>query len=89
METYKGFKINDYVKTTKPVTDEYDHVVPVGTFLKLVAIAPKVRITEGPNNDRLPYFYNAVNLYQDNDYHNRIRADFCTIEKLTINKSCL
>jgi hypothetical protein len=77
------YKVGDIVKTIIPLEDEQANVLPVGTSLRIVAIAPKVFISkiEDGYHDRKKDFFNAVRTEQESDYGLRIRANFCTITK--------
>lgn len=77
-----GFEVGKCYRTNVEVIDEYDVVIPVGTLVRIVAIVPKIRITEIGNEktmDSKQYFYNAVLATQVQDYGNRIRANFVTL----------
>ena len=78
---YKVFKVGCTYILKVNVMDENRKIIPAGTKIRLVAIAPKVRMVTGENKDTSPYFYNAVLASQENDYANRIRENFCTIAK--------
>jgi len=76
----KKYLVGDIVKNIVELQDENNHVIPIGTFLRIVAITPKVRIMKKDEyHDGLPDFFNAVLAEQNDDYKNRIRANFCTI----------
>jgi hypothetical protein len=76
-----GYKINQNVVTRVTLYTENNRPVPKGSLLRIVAIAPKVRIIKRDKlfYDGKAYFFNAVLASQDDDYSNRIRANFCTI----------
>ena len=88
-ESAYGFKIGQIVLTKIDLTNENGVTIPTGTRLRIVAIAPKVRIYTQNNDlygipqrlDSKQYFFNAVLEDQQEDYSNRIRANFCTITK--------
>lgn len=80
-DTYRGYTVGKKYKLTVEVVDENNTIIPAGTIIRLVAIAPKVRMVTGKNKDTWMYFYNAVISTQENDYSNRIRQDFCTIRR--------
>ncbi len=82
--TYKGFTLGKTYHTTVDLLDERNATVSAGTSVRLVAIAPKVCMTKVSaifHTDGLPYFYNAVRADQESDSGNRIRANFCTLQK--------
>lgn len=81
-KTYRGYTIGKKYRLNVPVTDETGQEVPAGTIIRLVSIAPKVRMVTGKNKDTWMYFYNAVRANQADDYNNRIRENFITIKKL-------
>lgn len=78
MSMYR-FKVGKCYQLLVPVFDENDKFYDAGTWVRIVAIAPKVRITSGINKDTKEYFYNAVVASQENDFENRIRENFCTL----------
>lgn len=81
------YSIGDIVKNILPLESENGTSIPPDTHLRIVAIAPKVRMVAKDNyHDNSPYFFNAVLADQTNDYSNRIRANFCTIKKLPLDK---
>lgn len=80
------YSVGDWVETVQPLRDENDVNIPVGSLLRIVAIAPKVRkyptwmLKMRPDLDNKDYFYNAVRIQQESDYGDRIRANFVTIK---------
>lgn len=78
-----GYSVGDIVTSKITLEDEYDNIVPSGSLLRIVAIAPKVRMSSIEDNlhDTKEYFYNAVLASNTSDYP-RIRANFCTIRKV-------
>ena len=83
-----GFKVGQNVKNKVDLFDENENLIMAGTALKIVAIVPKVRMTNpwkiqnAPKyNDNKEYFYNAVLANQESDFGNRIRANFVIIGK--------
>lgn len=77
------YRINQLVTNIVELQDEQAHIIPVNSTLRIVAIAPKVMmIKKDLYHDNLPYFFNAVILSQQDDYSNRIRANFCTIKEI-------
>jgi len=83
MTEYKGYKLGEFVKTKFDLTDENNNPIPAGTLIRLVAIAPKVRMMrKDQTHDGLPYFYNAILASQYGWRGFRIRADFCTIKPI-------
>jgi hypothetical protein len=80
MEKYKKYHIGQIVKNIVPVKRESGQIIKAGTLLRIVSIAPKVRMNKLKDsyNDSLPYFYNAVP--ENESDRNRIREDFCTIK---------
>lgn len=77
-----NYSLGDTVHNIVPLQHEDGTTVPTGTPLRIVAIVPKVVILKRDRyHDRCAYFFNAVPVSQDNDYSNRIRANFCTIKK--------
>jgi hypothetical protein len=82
--TKYGYSIGQIVQTRYNLYDENQNEIPAGTRIRIVAIAPKVRIITGDElHDRREYFYNAILADQtEPDYMNRIRANFCTIRKI-------
>lgn len=80
-EEYRGYKVGKKYSLKVEVKDENNNIIPAGTIIRLVSIAPKVRMTTGENKDSWMYFYNAVISTQDNDYSNRIRENFITIKR--------
>lgn len=82
--TKENYVIGDKVENIVELTiDNLENtIIPVGTTLRIVAIAPKVcMMKKDLYHDGLPNFFNAVIFDQENDYYNRIRANFCTIRK--------
>ncbi len=81
-----GYKVGDVVETVVRLQTEGGVDVSIGSRLRLVAFAPKVRISRKKDHsgfiDGREYFYNAVRESQESDYGNRIRANFCTIRKI-------
>jgi len=80
----KNYKIGDIVTNIIELESECGDLIPIGTQLKIVAIAPKVRMIKKDNiyHDGFDNFYNAILASQtEPDYINRIRYDFCTIKK--------
>lgn len=83
------FSVGEIVVTTIELSTENDILVPAGTEIRIVAIAPKVYklpVIDPREHDTKEYFYNAVLLNQKNDWENRIRAHFVTIRKIKKNK---
>lgn len=93
--TKYNFSVGQIVTNKIPLTDENEVNIPVGSKLRIVAIAPKVFYTKKKaiqeqmviqDNSRLfdnrVYFFNAVRAEQKEDYGNRIRAHFVTIKKV-------
>jgi hypothetical protein len=77
------YKVGDKVRNIVPLENEADEQIPTGTVMRIVAISEKVRIVKTDSyHDNSAYFFNAVVDSQANDYENRIRANFCTIEKV-------
>ena len=61
MTAYKGFTVGQAYVSLFDLTDEYGETVPKGTALRIVAIAPKVRMQPvDETHDGLPFFFNAV-----------------------------
>jgi hypothetical protein len=88
LTTKYGFKVGQNVFTKVELLDENNNFIPENTLIRIVDIAPKVRNTnpllikgQPRNFDNKEYFYNAVLATQENDYSNRIRANFVTIGK--------
>ncbi len=84
-----GFKLNQIVLSKVELYDEKENLIPAKSKLRIVAIAPKVRLSnpwsiknQPEYHDSKEYFYNAVRAEQKEDYGNRIRANFVTIEKV-------
>src|SRR5574343_56738 len=76
-----GFKVGETVLNKIDLMTESKIKVPAGSFLLIVAIAPKVRkgYVDNIRCDSRDYFFNAVILGgSDND---RLRENFCTIKK--------
>ncbi len=85
-ESKYGYNVGQIVVTKLELIDENLNTIPAGTRIRIVAIAPKVRIRTGDEYlDSKQYFFNAVIESQELDYGNRIRANFCTIKKLPKN----
>jgi hypothetical protein len=83
MRQYKSYSIGQIVQTKYDLHDENQNEIPAGTRIRIVAIAPKIRmVAKDTLHDRLPYFFNAVLESQAEDWSNRIRANFCTIRKI-------
>ena len=60
-ETYKGFTVGQAYVSLFDLTDEYGETVPKGTALRIVAIAPKVRMqTVDETHDVLPQAANSI-----------------------------
>lgn len=79
------YNLGEIVETKVDLVSENKNPIPVGTKIRLVAFAPKVRIIkdgEKSHYDKKPYFFNAVIATQENDYSDRIRANFVTIKKV-------
>ena len=79
------YNLDEIVETKVPLFTENKTVIPAGSKIRLVAFAPKVRIIKDGANlwyDKKSYFFNAVIATQENDYSDRIRADFVTIKKI-------
>ena len=81
-DKYRGYVVGKKYRLLVTVKDEHGNIIPAGTIIRIVAIAPKVRIVEGENKDKWMYFYIAVIAEQKEDYKNRIRENFCTIKKV-------
>ena len=89
-ESTYGYTVNQIVTNKIDLTNENGVTIPTGTRLRIVAIAPKVRIYTENNDlydmaqrlDSKQYFFNAVLEDQQEDYSNRIRANFCTIRNV-------
>jgi hypothetical protein len=86
-----GFEIGQNVFSKVNLLDENENPIPKGTLLRIVAIPPKVRLTnawklekQSEYYDNKEYFYNAVLATQKEDYSNRIRANFVTISRKPI-----
>lgn len=82
-----GFKIGEIVELKIALSDERDVLVEKGSRLRIVAIAPKIyeprkEIADDVGVDMKQYFYNAVRADQESDYGNRIRSNFCTIQRI-------
>ncbi len=85
-EKMYGYKIGEIVKLKVSVFNEIGQVIPEGTDIRLVAFAPAVRMPrpdqiDGVRVDGKQYFFNAVLASQESDFGNRIRTNFCAIEK--------
>ena len=86
-ENKYGYTVGQIVKSKVALImdDGKDTIVPAGTLLRLICFAPKVYKLKkeflDDTHDSKEYFFNAVLASQENDY-NRIRANFCTIEKI-------
>lgn len=94
--TAYGYRIGETVENIVELYDEGGIRVDFGTKLRLVAFAPKVRISgiNSATEDGKAYFFNAVRADQADfweHYHGahkdkpegkRIRASFCTIRKV-------
>jgi hypothetical protein len=80
----KTYSINELVRTKVLVEDEHKRELPIGSILRIVAIAPKVYIRKYTDeyHDKNPDFYNAVLASEEDHVSNRIRENFCTIEKI-------
>lgn len=79
------YNLGEIVETKVDLISENKTPIPAGTKIRLVAFAPKVRIVkdgEKSHYDKKPYFFNAVIATQENDYSDRIRANFVTIKKI-------
>jgi hypothetical protein len=80
-----NYNIGDIVTNILPLeVDNRDHdIIPIGTKLRIVAIAPKVCMVKSNDgyHDNKQYFFNAVLTDQNNNDSDRIRANFCTIKK--------
>lgn len=81
-----GFDVGQNVFAKVDLFDENENLIKSGTVLRIVAIAPKVRLTNPWKIQKQPkyydgreYFYNAVLAAQKEDWRNRIRANFVTI----------
>lgn len=92
VESKYGYTVGQLVQTKYELKDENDNTIPAGTQIRIVAITPKVRVfpaeliklwEDSYLYDTQEYFYNAVIASQAEDYGNRIRENFCTIEKIT------
>lgn len=82
IEKKYGYKVGSVYELIMDVEDERKIIVPAGTLVTLVAIAPKVRIINiHPHQDSKEYFYNAVRFPQVSEYDTRIRANFVTLKK--------
>lgn len=81
-ETMK-YKVGDKVRNIVSLENDSNEEIPAGTVMRIVAISEKVRLVKTDSyHDNSPYFFNAVVDSQENDYEKRIRANFCTIEKV-------
>ena len=79
------YNLNEIVETKVPLFTENGTDIPTGSKIRLVSFTPKVRIIKNGEklwHDTKAYFYNAVVATQENDYSDRIRADFVTIKKI-------
>jgi len=79
------YNLDEIVETKVDLISENKTVIPAGSKIRLVAFAPKVRLIKDSDKsycDKKSYFYNAVLATQENDYSDRIRADFVTIKKI-------
>ncbi len=79
-----GYQLHEVVENILELYDEGGIRVDYGTRLRLVAFAPKVRVSSinSATNDGRAYFFNAVRADQESDHERRIRANFCTIRKV-------
>lgn len=79
-----GYQLNEVVENILELYDEGGIRVDFGTKLRLVAFAPKVRVSSinSATNDTTAYFFNAVRADQESNHERRIRANFCTIRKV-------
>lgn len=88
MITKYGFSVGQIVTNKVSVHDENLKEVPANSKLRIVAIAPKVRLTakyliQGNPEiyDSKEYFLNLVPADQEKDWGNRIRIDFVCVKK--------
>lgn len=86
VEAY-GFKLHHIVATKVDLKDERDTVIPAGSKVKIVAIAPKVTYTSKWNITNFPHLYDSreyfVNLVPIGGGP-RIRSHFVTIKKIKV-----
>ena len=84
------FRVGDVVRSKVDLADEAQNVLPAGVILRIVAIAPKVRmlpVLDPRWQDNNPYFFNAIIADKLKGYPTiRIRANFCTVEKIKYGK---
>jgi hypothetical protein len=88
-----GFNVGQNVLTKVDLIDENNNLIRAGTLIRIVAIPAKVRLTNPWKIEKQPkyydfreYFYNAVLASQKEDYTNRIRANFVTIARESLDK---
>lgn len=80
-------KVGDKVELLRTeLLDDYykDHLrtrVVRGTVMRVVAIAPKVRMIKGEGYDGNKYFVNLVVDANEQDYP-RVRTNFCNVRKV-------
>ena len=75
-----GFEVGKVYRLAMGVENEHGTFFPAGVLVKIVSIAPKVRIVNlFPDQDSKEYFYNAVPFHLPKSP--RIRANFVTLEK--------
>lgn len=84
-----GFVVGDFVRNLVEITDDENKTIPVNTYLRIVAIAPKIHKTSNNtiqlrplNQDKKTNFVNLVRGDQQSDYGNRFRVHFVTIKKI-------
>ena len=83
-----SFHIGEIVKTKIDLWTENSEFIPAGSKIRLVTFTPKVRMytADGYRVDTKELFFNAVKDGQVQDFSNRIRANFCTIQKIRKDK---
>ncbi|MEK6878737.1 MAG: hypothetical protein AABY22_03970 [Nanoarchaeota archaeon] len=76
-----GFRVGQNVFAKVDLFDENEGLIKAGEILRIVAIAPKVRLTnpwliktKPEYNDNKEYFVNLVRANQKNDFSNRISS---------------
>lgn len=84
--TKYGFSVGQTVFARVDLLDENEGVVKAGEALEIMAIAPKVRLTnpwlinnKPLYNDNKEYFVNLIRAGQETDWKNRIRCNFVCI----------
>jgi hypothetical protein len=83
-----GFMQGSHVINKVPIVDENGRGIPANQKLRIVAIVPKVYLTNPLSIQQSPeyydnkeYFLNLVRANQESDSGNRFRVNFVTVKK--------